>query len=119
MVFSLKFALLKINNKNTNKNSMFEGKKRKKVKLKGKTQILKQKQTTFFLLKLQTCCTAVTRTTVQQVCSIDFKGKRTGKGFPKIYKGLDGLLFFVLFLFSLLYNYIKVNFTGNILFVFF
>lgn len=67
---------------------------------------------------LQTCCTAVTRTQFNKFASWDLEGKRRIKGFPKIYKGLDGLLFFVLFLFSLLYNYIKVNFTGNILFVF-
>lgn len=54
---------------------MFEGKKRKKVKLKGKTQILKQKQTSF-LLRLQTCCTAVAKTSVQQVCKLGFQGER-------------------------------------------
>lgn len=41
----------------------------------------------------------------------------SGEGILKSRRELDGLLFFVLFCFcSLLYNYIKVNFTGNILF---
>lgn len=98
---------------------MFWGKKRKKkIKLKGKTQILKQKQTTFFCKSCKLVAQQLQELLFNKFASWDYEGKKRERGFPKIYKGLDGLLFFCFVLFSLLYNYIKVNFTGNILFVF-
>lgn len=58
---------------------MFWAKKRKKVKLKGKTQILKQKQTTFSA-EVANMLHSSYKNTVQQVCKLGFRGEKKGKG---------------------------------------
>lgn len=73
-VFRWNLLYSKLITKIQTKTQCLRERKEKKVKLKGKTQILKQKQTSF-LLRLQTCCTAVAKTSVQQVCKLGFKGK--------------------------------------------
>lgn len=85
---------------------MFWGKKRKKkIKLKGKTQILKQKQTTFFCKSCKLVAQQLQELLFNKFASWDYEGKKRERGFPKIYKGLDGLLVFVLFVFTTIQLY--------------